>query len=201
MLIIRVSLPLNMPEIKQISNRISYCEGRSEYTMVITPPEKSTRFYLLTLWLSTFVLCGIVVSIQLFLNYSREIKLFFVVFLVFWLYYVLMAGRVWLFYSRGGEFIRVCDGKFFIKRAIGTYGKTHDFLIQNMKRIEMRNAPSGSFSWELEKSYWVLGGHSLVFDYNGREVRLGIRLDKKEAGLALRILNEWIKKEKITQAS
>ena len=186
-----------MAEIKYISKRVSYCEKQDEITVVILANGTKRKFQILTVWLVLFTLSGLVLFSQLFVpGYEGYTKIGIFAFSAFWGYFIYKVGYVWFWRKDGREFLRLYDGKLSIKRAIKTYGKSHDFLIGNIKAMDRRDINEKSFGTELENSFWVLGGEKIKFDYMGREIRFGLQLTEEEAKKLVQLFIRWMKNVK-----
>lgn len=186
-----------MSEIKYISKRVSYCEKPDEITVVILANGTKAKFNVLTIWLVLFALCGIVLFSQLFVpGYEGYTKIGIFAFSAFWGYFLYKVGYVWFWRKDGREFLRIYDGKFSIKRAIKTYGKSYEFLLGNIKQLDRRELSQKSFSTELENSFWVLGGETIKFDYLGREIRFGLQLNEEETKKLTQLFIKWVKNYK-----
>lgn len=183
-----------MSEVKYISNRVSYRETPQEITVVISAAVSPAKIRLLTIWLVLFGICGLLMVSQIFVpGYSGQQRMGFFAIGAFWVYFMYKAGYAWFFRRKGMEFIRIQDGKFSIKRAVSTYGKSIEFLTGNIKQLSLRERNERSFAWELENSFWVLGGERIKFDYLGREIRLGMQLTDDEAKKLLQLFIRWLK--------
>lgn len=185
-----------MSEVKYISKRLSYCEQNDDTTIIIASEISKSKMTMLTIWLVLFGISGFLISIQMFFPYPGYTRIGFFAFSTFWGYFMYKIGYTWLFKRKGVEFIRITDGKFYLKRAIGTTGKAHEFLLGNIKRIEPREFEKKSFAWELENSFWVLGGERIKFDYLGKEIRLGIQISDDETKKLLQLFHSTLKRFK-----
>lgn len=186
-----------MSEIKYISPKVSYRESPSEVTVVISAAISKSKFNLLTVWLVLFGVSGLLIVSQIFVpGYEGYTRIGFFAFGTFWAYFMYKTGYAWFFRRKGREFIRIYDGKMTVKRAIGTYGKSYEFFLDNIKHFGMRERDKRSFAAELENSFWVLGGERLKFDYLNREIRLGMQMNDQEAKKLEQLFIRWLKNHK-----
>jgi hypothetical protein len=186
-----------LSEIKYISNRVSYRELPHEITVVISPRISKAKFVALSIWLILFTLCGLFIASQLFVRgYDFYTKTGIFAFTAFWGWFIYKTGYAWFWRKSGREFIRIHDGTLTIKRSINTYGKTYNFLIGNIKGIDKRDLAERSFSAELEKSFWVVAGERIKFDYLGREIRFGLQLNDEESKRLVQLFIKWFKNNK-----
>lgn len=168
-----------MSTVKKLSERVSYKDHGSFITIVISPKLDRKRETLLTTWVLAWTVCGIIILSQLFMDYTKEEKLFMVAFLSFWVYYEYRIGYVWLWRKRGVELLKIEDGKLNYKRSIREYGKAHSFFIDNIKEFGKMDKEE-SFFKELERSFWVIGGERLGFEYQKKIVKFGVQLNDEE---------------------
>lgn len=183
-----------MNEVVYISPKVSYCEKPHEITIVISASITKARFSLLTLWLILFGASGIIISSQMFVTgYDGYTRIGFFAFTCFWVYFMYKIGYAWRWRKSGREFLKITEGKLTIKRAIGAYGKSYEFLIGNIKQIALRDVNEKSFSWELENSFWVLGGERIRFDYMGKEVKFGMQISEADAKKLSHLMIKWFK--------
>lgn len=167
--------------VQQISDRVSYKKHGDYTTFVITPRADQSKMFLLTFWIFSWTFCGSYVIYELITgDYKKEIDLILVVFLSFWAYYEYRIGYVWIWRRKGIELIKIEDGVLSYKRSLRTYGKVHQFHIDNIRDFGLtEHKPLNTFMGD---SFWVLGNERLRFEYQGREVRFGIQLSEEEAG-------------------
>ncbi len=74
-------------DIKFISERVSYHKNEDELTLIITGKIDRAKETLLLTWLLAWSFCGIFIISQLFMEYTREEKLYFIVFISFWAFF------------------------------------------------------------------------------------------------------------------
>ena len=52
-----------------------------------------------------------------------------------------------------------------------------------------------SFQAAWEKSPWIVGGERLEFDYFGKQVKIGLKLDAKDAELLFKLMSKRLDKQ------
>ena len=184
-----------MAGIKNISERVSYKEHKDFTTIVISPRLSDSKQFMLTFWIFAWTFCGLVFIAQLFFDYGREFKLTIAVISVFWVYYEYRIGYVWMWRRKGFELLKIEDGKLSYKRSIKKFGKSYEFYldtIRDFKRVENKK----QLGAELGNSFWVIGGERLQFNYNNRNVKIGIQLDDNETIKLEKFLKTAIADEK-----
>jgi len=177
---------------KWIGNRVSYVDDKNLTTIVIYPERVTWKNNLLAAWFTMWLLIGGYVISQLFLDYSRDEKLILIVFLSFWLYFAVRIGKATFWQLFGKELIRINDQALILKKSILSYGKAHPYFFENIKKIQLDEVKASNFGFQFEQSIWVLGGERISFDYKGKLVRLGRKLDEKDVKLLFKLLTARI---------
>jgi hypothetical protein len=180
---------------KWIGERISIVEGKDATTIVIHPEKSVWKSVLLYSWFSMWTMIGILVSLQLFENYTREIKLIIVIFLAFWVYFFIRVGRAVLWQAKGKELIKLNDQAFVLKRSIFGYGKAHEYFYENIKKFRAYEPKPNSFEDYFQNVYFFVGGERLLFDYAGREVKFARKIGDKDAKLLFQFLTKQIERK------
>src|SRR5690606_41077265 len=70
-----------------MENKIDFKEGNNDITITISPNYNQQKQNLLVVWLVLFSLCGAAIISQFFFDYPTNTKIFFIVYLVFWLFF------------------------------------------------------------------------------------------------------------------
>jgi hypothetical protein len=124
------------------------------------------------------------------LTQKEEIILW--VFLAFWLYYALKVMRSLFWILWGKELIKIDEVALHYKRSIKKYGKSIPYYFENMKKVSLEQPKSGSFQAIWESSPWVGGGERIEFDYKGRIVRFGRKLEERDAKLLFDLITKKV---------
>lgn len=106
----------------KMENKIEYIEENNELTILIYPLYDKRKQNMLTTWLVLFSLCGIAIISQFFYDYPTSTKLFFVVYLIFWLFFefkVIYAIR-WRKY--GKEVITIDNESIYLTKKLAKEG-------------------------------------------------------------------------------
>ena len=173
---------------KFLSERISVSEKPQATSIIITPERVEAKQTLLFTWLVFWTIGGIIVFSQLFYDYNKDTKLFLLVWLFFWAYfeYVMVGAYFWRKY--GFERIIIKNGKLNYKKDIKGRGKTKNFDIEFVRNIEMIDHSDSSFFKNLSRSYWVVGGETIKFDYHSKTISIGMQLEQEEAGKLMKLI-------------
>lgn len=181
-----------------IGDRVSYKDHEKGFTtFVITPKREKWKDILLIFWTFLWTLIGVAILYELFQGaYDRQSKIALIVFLSFWVYFEIRVLKALLWLVYGKEFIKVNHEYLNIKKSIGKYGKSKQFLIDNVKNIQLINKRERSLNFQFENSYWVVGGERVLFDYLGKSYHFGRKLDDKDASLLAKVFDKRVKKYK-----
>lgn len=181
---------------KKIGDDISFKDHENgSTTIIITPKREMWKDIVLGLWLLLFTAAGLFILYQLFWgDFTKEQKLTFVIFLSFWAYFEFRVGKAFFWLIKGREFIKMSQGEFQLKKAIGTFGKQKRYFIDNMGPFLPIKKKETGISFQFEKSYWVVGGETIQFDYQGKTIVFGRKLTEEERRLLLQVLQKRRKK-------
>ena len=91
-----------------------------------------------------------------------------------------------------GELIKVNETAFVYKRSIKNYGKATPYYLENIKQMRMLQPKENSLQAVWENSPWVKGGERMEFDYMGKTVRFGRKLNEKDGKLFFNLLTKKI---------
>lgn len=158
--------------------------GRSE-------PWKVTA---LTAWLAAWLFCGVVVIYELMHTEQREMKLFLVVFLVFWAYFMWKISRVWRYRKGGYEALDIGPDKVTLTRKTGGAPKSTVFSVDEIGAPEKVPISEKSFTYIYENQWWVLGGERIGIKTDRRYIRFGMQLDARETAEVLGFLKTRLSK-------
>lgn len=183
-----------MGAVRKISERISYKKHEGYTTVVISPRLEEKKQFLLTFWIFAWTFCGLVFISQLFVGHSEKMMFGLMVLIAFWLYYEYRIGYVWMWRRKGMELIKIEEGKLIYKRSLKTYGKAFEFYIDNIRNLGVEEKKP-AFSNVLADSFWVIGGERLRFDYQNKEVKIGVQLSDEEAEKLRKLLHEMFVEE------
>lgn len=175
-------------DIKFISERVSYRKSDEELTVIITGKIDRAKETLLLTWLLAWSFCGIFIISQLFLDYIREEKLYFIVFISFWAFFEYKILKVYRWRKWGKEYLRLTSEKLTIKKSITDYAKADEYFIENIKNWQLIPKSKTNFFQLAEKSFWVMGDDCIQFDYQGKAICFGMQLSEKESMSVLKLL-------------
>ncbi len=178
---------------KKIGNNIQFNEQNNELLVEIIPTFDQKKYNLVLVWFIGWSLCGIAIISQLFLDYSRNDKLFMVIFLALWLYFEFHVLNALRWRKTGKEMIKINEKELRYVKEIGGRGmeKIYDVALCTPLKYEA-GSPEGFLS-SINQSAWMIGVEVLEFTYKGNVRRLGIQLVKSDAEQLAKKINYFIK--------
>lgn len=189
---------------KWISERISYHRHDEYTTILISTKVEKWKEGLLLAWLISWALVGVsIIYVLISGNYlenlatetpQNQLKLFLVLFLVFWAYYLYKIIRVYIWRKKGVEYFKLEKNSLVLKKAFGKIGKANQYLYENMGEIKLIESSPRSFANVMQGAFWDIGNESVQFEYYGKQILFGTQLDANEANKLKQFINAEMKK-------
>lgn len=179
-----------------ISERVSVERKPDGLSVVISARLPRSKEALLIAWFLAWLGCGIYIAVETLHLPSGQMRSFFFAFLAFWTWFALRIGRVVLWRLKGFELWRLRDGVLTIKDSVFGYGRAHEYFVENIQRFGPIAVDETSWKWQLNDSFWVMGGERLGFEHVGRKVVMGKGLTRGEAERAAQVLDRALKAER-----
>ena len=165
----------NFVKMKLIGDRVSYKIHEDYSTIVISTNIDKWKETLLLTWLVGWTICGSVFFYFLFAgDFVKEEKLMLLVMCVFWLFFQIRIGKVYLWRKSGMEFIKIDKDIMTIKRSIRGFGKAIPYQLGRIKNVQGLELNPKGFSKSMNDSFWVIGQGTVRFFYNEKESDLGL---------------------------
>jgi len=181
---------------KWIGERISFVEDKNRTTVVIEPMHTGWIRSVMSAWVFMWLTIGVSVLINYnSLGLDENQVVFIWVFLAFWGYYTIRVTRSWLWLMWGKELIKIDEVALTYKRSIRRYGKATPYLLENIQKMRVSTPKENSVQAAWEKSPWIVGGERMEFDYMGRLVKLGRKLNEKDSELLFRYLTKRVEQQ------
>jgi hypothetical protein len=177
-----------------LSGRVSLHRKDGVTSVVISPRLSRGREALLMAWVLAWTVCGIYVIYELFRMSSGPERSFTLGFLAFWTYFEIRMARVLLWRTKGFEKWRLKEGTLTIKDEILGFGRANDYFVENIRKLGLIDLDRTSWKWQMNESFWVMGGERLGFEHMGRKVVFGKGLTDEEAKRVLMALQDAFKK-------
>jgi len=180
--------------VERIGSRITHHTDKNKVaTIIISPKKEPLKGALLFAWLMMWSFCGVYVMIQLFESYSKEEKLYLIIFLLFWVYFEYKAIKAYLWRKLGREMLMIDNHALSIKKAYKNYGKSTQYYLENINGLKLKKVSDRSFSDQIEGSYWSVRGERIAFNYLRKEIKFGIQLSETEARKLYGLISKRIK--------
>lgn len=178
---------------KWIGKRISFVDDKTKTTIVIYPEEATFLKGLMGAWMFMWLIAGATViwSFTAF-DFTDQEVIILVVFLSFWFYYSIRVVSSWSWLMWGKELIKIDKVAITYKKSIRKYGKAIPYYIENVKEMRMDVPNDNSLQSVWEKSIWTKGGERFEFDYMGKIIRFGKKLNRKDAELLFKLMTKRV---------
>ena len=178
---------------KWIGERISFVDDKEKSTFVIYPTSETWIKGLMGAWCAMWLVIGLTTIWYTFTHkMTDQENIIIVIFLSFWVYYASKVGRSFFWILWGKELVKVNEAALFYKRSIKQFGKSTPYYLENIKKIRMYQPKENSLQAVWETSPWVRGGERLEFDYLGKTIRFGRKLNEKDAKLFFNVLTKKV---------
>ena len=177
-----------------ISERVSVERKPEALSVVISARLPRVKEAMLIAWFLAWIACGVYIAMEMARMPQGPQRSFFLAFMAFWAWFVLRIGRVVLWRLKGFELWRLKDGVLTIKDSVFGYGRANDYFVDNIQRFGRLTIDETSWKWQLNDSFWVIGGERLGFEHLNKKVVFGKGLTREEAARAAQLLDAELKK-------
>jgi len=149
----------------------------------ITIPVRTNWFVacFLGAWLTGWLVGEVTVPITMVTNAQKAPLPFMIFWLTAWTVGGGFAIMVFLWQILGREIIRVENNSIMTKRAIGPWGRAHEFDREHVKNLRVDPHGINFFDSASALKFWGLGGGLIAFDYGSKTFRFGRGIDEPEA--------------------
>ncbi|MCC6838279.1 MAG: hypothetical protein IT234_07060 [Bacteroidia bacterium] len=174
-----------------IGKRISIKKKENhEWSIVIISTTEKVKNILLFAWLFAWSVSGVIVFTQYFTVPDPDTRVAIMVWMGFWAYFEYKIVKAFLWRKYGVEKIKLHEGKLFYKRDVAGRGKIKVYDAEFIKDLRVVEAKENSFLENVNNSYWVVGGEKIAFDYYGKEIKIGIQLEKPDADALVKLIKK-----------
>lgn len=181
---------------KWIGERTSFVDDKNKTTIVIDAENIGWQKALLGAWFAMWLTIGATMIWSFFtLKLTEQEQIIVVIFLVFWAYYAVRVGRQFLWLLWGKEYLKINETGLSIKNGIKGYGKASVYFLENIQKFRLIELKQTSIQAVWEASPWIRGGQRLEFDYQGKVVRFGRKLNEKDAKLLFQLITKRIEEQ------
>ncbi|MDA7835921.1 hypothetical protein N9A49_00790 [Salibacteraceae bacterium] len=174
-------------------------EETEEGTVIsILPETKPWQTFVLGAWAVVWLFCGAFVMLGGYKELEGDGRIFILVFLAFWAYFLFYAARSLVWNNVGTEFIRITAESMDYKRSWNDYGKVRSYDLSTIKNLGMVNYDDKPFAKTYNAAFWTMGGEMIGFEYIGRKIAFGFKLEEKETKKIIKLI-EKAKRNVISQ--
>ena len=184
-----------MSKEKRISDRVRFVEDEDSLAIEIKANVEPHKQNILLVWLVLWSLIGVSILGYLFTADIPEqnTKIAFYVFLGFWLYYWYKIFRAYRWLSMGVELIEIDKDHLKLTDKVGERGLPMKYPLSEISKVSIRQVDIKSFQYQMENSFWVIGGDRLIFQHNDKPVVFGKRIEELEARKLIKLINDRLK--------
>lgn len=181
---------------KWIGERISMNDDKKRTTFVIYPERIVWLNRLVGTWMLLWYIIGITVITSLFLlKLNDQEKIILWVFLTFWVYYAYRVTRTFTWIIWGKEYIKIDETALVLKKSVRNVGKATPFYLENIKKISTDIPKAKSLQQVWEASPWIKGADRIEFEYLGKMIRFGNKLNEKDTKLLFNVITKRIEEK------
>ncbi len=177
-----------------MENRIQRNKEGDKLEIVIKAYLIDKKQKMLLLWIILFSCCGIAILTQFFEDYDAGTKVFFGVYVAFWLFFEFKVIYAYRWRKYGEEKIIIENNELFLIKSIGKRGVTQRFDLNEIKKVDFYTDANGDFIKSMNTSYWNINKYQLMIQLEKTMVPFAIDIDKKEANQILNDIRSLMKK-------
>ena len=178
---------------KWMGERISFVDEKDKTTIVIYPDAEGWVKAVMGAWVGMWLCIGGVVMWSFTaLELTGQEKIILAIFLTFWGYYALRVTRTWFWLIWGKELIKIDEVALSYKKSVRKIGAARAYYIENISKIRLHQPKEKSIQTAWEKSPWIVGGERIEFDYMGKLIKLGRKLNEKDSKQLFRFITKKI---------
>lgn len=165
--------------------RITIDKTEDKLAITILAFKDNAKQTMLLVWIILFSLCGIAIVSQFFGNYDNNTKIFFGVYIAFWLFFEFKVIYAYRWRKIGLEFVTVKKSSIILTKQIGKRGITQNYPKNEISNLRIFENADNNFIKSMTSSYWNINKYTLAFDFNNQVIPFAIDLTKKEANKIL----------------
>lgn len=164
-----------------INDRVSMVEKDNELSIVILPQKNKFKTTLLVLWLTAFSVSGFYAMYMLSQATDNNHKIFWLVFISFWLYFEVLVLKAVSWRIKGIEKLRISGEVIYITKKIMGWERPQQMRIEQISGIHFIEKSIQSISANFETAYWFVGGERIYFDYKRKKITFAVQVDDATA--------------------
>jgi hypothetical protein len=180
---------------EKISERIAIIKGSEDLTVYIKASSSRDvkKITMLKWWTILWTIAGMLMLTQLFYpGNSDDIKIFVMVYMVFWGYFEYKIANAYFFRKYGTEVIYINNNKFMIRRDVHEKQGKQLYFSSKIKNPFRKVEDNKGINSAYYQSFWVITGGSIAFGEKKEEYRFGLHLTAEETETLVKLMNKTI---------
>jgi hypothetical protein len=163
-------------------------------TLEIPSIADATKLKILMVWFILWTSSGMIVFTQFFVPTSRDVKVWYAVWMAFWAYFEYKASVLLSYRRKGKEILQFSESGFTFRRDINGRGIDKVYERAEIKNIRTVDFKDKKVIARVQPLYWNMGYETVLFDYKGKEEALGLQLTEEEAQQVVKIMKQRLNK-------
>ncbi len=163
-------------------------------TLEIPSIADATKLKILMVWFILWTISGMIVFTQFFVPTSRDVKVWYAVWMAFWAYFEYKASVLLSYRRKGKEILQFSESGFTFRRDINGRGIDKVYERTEIKNIRTVDFKDKKVIARVQPLYWNMGYETVLFDYKGKEEALGLQLTEEEAQQLVKIMKQRLNK-------
>ena len=176
-----------------MNNRIQIIKEKEKLEILIKAFYDDKKQKMLLVWIVLFSLCGIAILAQFFEGYDAGTKVFFGVYVAFWLFFEFKVIYAYRWRKFGEEKIVIENNQLYLIKTIGKRGVTQCYEKNEIKKIDFHEESAAEFVKSMNTSYWNINKYHLVLVLEKRNVPFALDLEHKDSKQIINELTEGLK--------
>jgi hypothetical protein len=175
-----------------MEERIAINKTEKNLTITIKAFLDEKKQRMLLIWMVLFSFCGVAIITQFFGDYDKGTKVFFGVYVAFWLFFEFKVVYAFRWRKNGLERIIIENEEIILIKEIGKRGITQRYPLNEVKNFRIFINEDTDFVKSMTSSYWNINKYTLAFDFNETPVPFAIDLDSKKAKHILKEIKSFV---------
>ena len=163
-------------------------------TLEIPSIADATKLKILMVWFILWTISGMIVFTQFFVPTSRDVKVWYAVWMAFWAYFEYKASVLLSYRRKGKEILQFSESGFTFRRDINGRGIDKVYERAEIKNIRTVDFKDKKVIARVQPLYWNMGYETVLFDYKEKEEALGLQLTEEEAQQLVKIMKQRLNK-------
>jgi len=183
-------------ESKKIGQRIKFSRDSSSIDISISQRVKPWQEALIFAWLAVWVICGFFFLSTYFISEDQQQKIFIIIFMGFWTFFLFRAIKILLWRLIGSEELSIKKGELLYQKSYSGLGRAKSYSIDSIKDLGLIKYTDKSFKKSFEGYFWSTGAETIGFSSERKHLMLGSQLKEKDAKLLLNLITDGVKRFK-----